>query len=127
MIRAQVPGKFKPNTASAAGKVLQIKGEPIKVDKAVLKTPEAKIEVKLDQPVKEAAPPIKTEFKKIVETKSAAETRVFVHYISEHLYIRIPSVWALHFRANVHYGLLTYTLTCTHAKSIRNFTVKTVR
>ena len=69
MIRAQIPEKFKPTTASAVDKVLRTKAEPIKIDKAVLKAPEAKIEVKLDRPIKEVAPPAKTEFTKTVDTK----------------------------------------------------------
>ena len=80
MIRAQIPKEFKPKssvksprqtltTSTAVNRILQTKSEPIKIDKAVFKTPEAKIEVKLDQPVKEVAPPVKIEFKRTIEAK----------------------------------------------------------
>ena len=76
MIRVQVPEKFKPITATAVDKVLRTKAaEPIKIDKNALKAPEAKIEVKLDQPIKESTPPVRTEFTKMVEAKPTPKTQ----------------------------------------------------
>jgi len=86
MIRAQIPAEFKPaspmkgerktlTSSTAINKILQTKGEPIRIDKAVVKTPEAKPELKPSsqpearleskitlQPAKTQAPPITAAF-----------------------------------------------------------------
>ena len=83
MMRSQVPAEFRPkantkgrpNTSSnstAINKVLQTKSEPIRIDQTTSKTPATKIEVQLDKPIKETAPPAKIDFKKAVEAKPTA-------------------------------------------------------
>lgn len=75
MIRADIPDKFKPRALSAVSKVLENTSTPIRIDKAALKAPEAKIEVKLDQPVKSNSPPARLDFKKAVETLPATKAQ----------------------------------------------------
>lgn len=82
MMRSQVPVEFRPkdrqNTLSnstAINKVLQTKSEPIRIDRSTSKIPATKIEVQLDKPIKETAPPAKIDFKKAVEAKPTETAR----------------------------------------------------
>ncbi len=82
MMRAQVPLEFRPKSrqttltnSTAINKMPQTKLEPIRVDNTTSKTPTTKIEVQLDKPVKVAAPPAKSDFRKVIEVKSTATTQ----------------------------------------------------
>jgi len=90
MIRAQIPAQFKPpvkgerqtlTTSTAVNKVLQAKGEPIRIDKAAFAAPKTKPETKPSslletraesrvkiQPARTEAPPMKAAFTSKAET-----------------------------------------------------------
>lgn len=96
MIRAQIPAEFRPvspmkgerqtlTTSPAVNKILQAKGEAIKINKAALTTPEvkpntavetprAKLEIKL-QPSKVEAPPVKSAFTIKAEAQPTPEAQ----------------------------------------------------
>ena len=87
MIRAQIPAEFKPLTraerqtltaSTAVNKILQAKGEPIKIDKAVFAAPEVKPEIKPAinlRPTKAEAPPLKSAFTSKAEVQPTAKTQ----------------------------------------------------
>ena len=71
-ITAKTTGQ-KLTSSTAVNNLLQTKGEPIRIDKTALKAPEVKIEVKLDKPLKENAPPAKAAFNKAVKAQPTPE------------------------------------------------------
>lgn len=87
MIRAQIPAEFKPpmrperqtlTASTAVNKILQAKSEPIKIDKTVFATPEAKPEARSEiklQSSKAEAPPLKSAFTSKAEVQPAAKTQ----------------------------------------------------